>query len=306
MAAPITTAEREQLLKLATYASVGTAALLICAKLVAYWYSDSVSILASLVDSLMDGGASLLNLLAVRYALAPPDAQHRFGHGKAESLAALAQAMFIAGSGLFLIMESSSRLVRPRPLEDIGLGLIVMVAAMVVTLILQAVQHHVISRTDSSAIRADALHYRMDLLTNAAIIAALLFARQGWEWTDPVFALAIAGYILYSAWHIGEAAFHHLLDRELPEATRTEIIRLATSHPEVAGLHDLRTRLSGPTAFIQLHLDLDRNLSLAQAHRISDEVEAAILRAFPAADVVIHQDPVAVAAVVPIADAPEP
>lgn len=300
MSDSISAAERARLLTLATRASVTTACLLIVAKLVAYWHSGSVSILASLVDSLMDGGASLLNLVAVRYALAPPDAQHRFGHGKAESIAALAQATFIAGSGFFLVAESLSRMVRPRPLEDVGLGLAVMLGAMLLTLALLALQHHVIRRTRSRAIEADALHYRMDLLSNSAIILALLLTQLGWFMADSLFALAIAAYILYSAWHIGAGAFQDLLDRELPNETRLEIIRLATGHSGVEGIHDLRTRLSGHTAFIQLHLDLDETLSLAAAHQISDEVQAAILTRLPTADVVIHQDPVSVAAAVPL------
>ncbi len=300
MSESTSTAERARLLSLATRASVATACLLVIAKLVAYWYSDSVSILASLVDSLMDGGASLLNLVAVRYALAPPDAKHRFGHGKAESIAALAQATFIAGSGFFLVAESLSRMVRPRPLEDPGLGIVVMLGAIVITLLLQVLQHHVIRRTQSRAIEADALHYRMDLLTNSAIILALLLTQLGWFMADSLFALAIAIYILYSAWHIGAEAFQDLLDRELPNETRLEIIRLATGHPGVEGIHDLRTRLSGHTAFIQLHLDLDETLTLAEAHRISDEVHTAVIAHIPDADIVIHQDPVPAAAAVPL------
>ena len=292
MQQPLSREEAERLLTLATRASVATAACLIAAKVVAYAVTGSVSILASLVDSLMDGAASLLNLFAVRYALSPPDREHRFGHGKAESLAALGQAMFIAGSGLFLIMESITRLLRPRPLEDLGIGLWVMLAATVATLALLALQRHVIRRTGSAAIRADALHYRTDLLSNGAIILALLLSQRGWPGVDPLFALAIAGYVLYSAGKIGNRALQDLLDRELPDDTRERISRLALEHPQVLGLHDLRTRLSGRTEFIQLHLELDRNLSLAAAHAISDEVEAGILRMLPTADVVIHQDPV--------------
>ena len=292
MSDSVSKAESERLLRFATRASVATAGILIIAKLVAYWQTDSVSILASLVDSLMDAGASIVNLLAVSYALAPADREHRFGHGKAESIAALAQATFIAGSGLFLILESIERLVKPQPIEAIGLGLGVMIFSMIATLILVGIQRHVISKTHSAAIRADALHYKTDLLSNGAIIVALLLSQLGWLGVDPLFALAIAAYILYSSWAIGNEAFHDLLDREIADEKREQIIEIAKSHPEVRGMHDLRTRLSGRTEFIQMHLEMDDDLPLIEAHDIADQVEAQIIEAIPTADVVIHLDPV--------------
>lgn len=292
MSVSVSREESERLLRLATRASVITASLLIIAKLVAYWQTDSVSILASLIDSLMDAGASLINLLAVGYALAPPDREHRFGHGKAESLAGLGQATFIAGSGMFLIIESIHRLTNPQPLEAFGVGMSVMLFSMVATLILLGIQHHVIKQTNSTAIRADALHYKTDLYTNGAIILALLLSQFGWNGVDPLFALGVAAYILYSAWEIGSEAFHDLLDRELPEEKRQQIIEIARQHPQAKGMHDLRTRLSGRTEFIQLHLELDDNLPLIEAHEIADQVEERIIEVFPTADVVIHLDPV--------------
>ena len=291
MPTSISKAEADRLLKLATYASVATACILIAAKLAAYLLTNSVSVLASLVDSLMDAGASMINLLAVRYALAPPDREHRYGHGKAESIAGLAQATFIAGSGLFLILESVDRLIHPKPLEAVAIGLGVMIFSIIATAILMAFQYYVIKRTRSTAIRADALHYKSDLLTNSAIIAALLLSQIGWLGVDPIFALAIAAYILYSSWEIGTEAFHDLLDRELPDEKRQLIIQIAQEHPGVIGLHDLRTRLSGRTEFIQMHLELPDNLPLIEAHAIADDVEKKIMKAIPTADVVIHQDP---------------
>ncbi len=292
MSNPLNKTETERLLKLATRASVATASILIIAKLAAYWQTGSVSILASLVDSLMDAGASIINLLAVSYALAPPDKEHRFGHGKAESLAGLAQATFIAGSGLFLILESIQRLVNPQPIEAFDVGLGVMIFSVIATLILIGIQRHVINKTNSAAIRADALHYKTDLLTNAAIIVALLLSQFGWLGIDPLFALAIAGYILYSSWEIGSEAFHDLLDHEIAEEKRKQIIKIAKAHSQVRGLHDLRTRLSGRTEFIQMHLELDDDLPLIEAHEIADQVEDKIMLAIPTADVVIHLDPV--------------
>ncbi len=292
MSETLTKSESERLLRLATRASVTTALILIIAKLAAYWQTDSVSILASLVDSLMDAGASLINLLAVSYALAPPDEEHRFGHGKAESLAGMAQATFIAGSGLFLIVEAIQRLITPRPIEAFGIGMGVMIFSVIATLLLIAIQQHVIRKTNSAAIRADALHYKTDLFTNIAIIAALLLSQIGWLGIDPLFALGIAAYILYSSWEIGSEAFHDLLDHELPEEKRQQIIDIAKAHPDVRGMHDLRTRLSGRTEFIQMHIELDDELALIEAHDIADQVEEKIVQAIPTADVVIHLDPV--------------
>jgi len=292
MSDSISRAESERLLKLATRASVTTAVILIIAKLIAYWQTDSVSILASLVDSLMDAAASIINLLAVAYALAPPDEEHRFGHGKAESLAGMAQATFIAGSGLFLIVEAIQRLINPQPVESFGIGMGVMIFSIIATLILLTIQRHVIAKTNSTAIRADALHYKTDLLTNAAIVVALILSQVGWLGIDPLFALAIAAYILYSSWEIGAEAIHDLLDHELPEEKRQKIIDIAKSHSDVHGMHDLRTRLSGRTEFIQMHIELDDDLPLIEAHDIADQIEDEILKAIPTADVVIHLDPV--------------
>jgi ferrous-iron efflux pump FieF len=291
MTAPLSQAEGARLLKLATNASVTVALILIAAKGVAYWQTSSMSILASLVDSLMDSGASLLNLIAVRYALAPADRQHRFGHGKAESIAALAQSTFIIGSGLFLLFEASRRLMDPAPLAAYGIGLAVMVFTIAATAGLLLLQGYVIRRTGSAAIRADALHYRTDLLTNSGVIVALLLAQYGWPGMDPLFAVLAGIYILWSARAIMRDAFNELLDRELPDEQRAQILAIAEGHPEVRGVHDLRTRSSGRVDFIEMHLELDGAMSLFRSHTISDEVEAAIIAAIPAADVVIHQDP---------------
>lgn len=307
MPEPISKADSERLLKRATYASVATAVILICAKLVAYMYTSSVSIMASLIDSLMDAAASVINLLAVRYALAPPDKEHRFGHGKAESVAGLAQSMFIAGSGVFLIIESIDRLIHPRALEEFNIGIGVMLFSVLATGLLISYQYYVIKHTQSVAIRADALHYRTDLLTNSAIILALLLTQFGWLGFDPVFALLIGGYILYSAWQIGEDAVQDLLDRELPKDKRDLIIQIAHDHPEVHGLHDLRTRMSGRTEFVQMHLELDDQLKLVEAHAIADEVEKQIKQQLPTAEVTIHQDPAnhRVAHVIPVFRKPD-
>lgn len=283
--------DRGGLLKLASVASVLTAGFLIVAKLAAWYITGSVSLLASLVDSVMDSIASLINLFAIRYSLQPADKEHRFGHGKAEPLAGLAQAAFIAGSAIFLILYAIDRLRFSHPLEQVGIGIGVMVLAIVMTLILLAIQRYVIQRTDSTAIRADSLHYKTDLLTNLSILLALYLSTLGWTWADPVFAIAVAIYIFYSAFQIGSEAFQQLMDHELPDEILQQIRNTALGHAAVRGIHEMRTRQSGQTRFVQLHLELDPNLSLKQAHEIADEVEKEIKGFLPGAEVIIHQDP---------------
>lgn len=283
--------DRAGLLKLASVASVLTAGFLIVAKLAAWSVTGSVSLLASLVDSVMDSIASLINFFAIRYSLQPADEQHRFGHGKAEPLAGLAQAAFIAGSAVFLVFHAIDRLRITHTLEQVGIGLGVMVLSIVMTLGLLAIQRYVIKKTDSTAIRADSLHYLTDLLTNVCVLIALYLSTLGWTWADPVFAIGVAIYIFYSAYHIGQEAFQQLMDRELPDEILEKIQSTAMSHPEVMGTHETRTRQAGHTRFVQLHLELDEDLSLKQAHAIADEVEAEILAFLPGAEVIIHQDP---------------
>ena len=281
-----------RLLRLATAASVTTASVLIAVKLVAFLLTDSVSILSTLVDSLLDAGASLLSLFAVRHALVPADREHRFGHGKAEPLAALGQAAFITGSAIFLMIEASQRFVSPRPVTHGEIGIAVMVFSILATLALVALQRYVIRRTGSLAIKADSLHYVGDILVNAAVIVALVATTQfGWRYIDPIFGVIIAVYILYNAWQIAKGALDMLMDRELPEEDRQKIRDLALAHPSVVGIHDVRTRASGPQIFIQAHIEMDGGLSLLKAHSVADEVEERLLEAFGGAEVILHQDP---------------
>lgn len=284
-------AEQHRWLKIASSASVLTALILIVAKLIAWGMSGSVGLLASLVDSLMDAAASLVNLVAIRYALQPPDAQHRFGHGKAESLAGLGQATFIAGSAVFLFLHAVDRFINPRDLKAPEVAIAVMIFSIIATSLLLVVQRYAIAKTQSVAIKADSLHYAADLLTNVAIVAAIILSLVGWPGFDPLAGLAVSLFIFYSAFRVGAEAIQLLLDRELPEEEVTEIESLATENPLVLGVHDLRTRQSGPTKIIQMHLELDGNMKLKEAHDIADVVEKKILERFPGADVIIHQDP---------------
>ena len=285
-------AQTARWLRLATRASVATALVLILAKLVAALLTGSVSVLASLIDSSMDAAASIINLLAVQYSLQPPDREHRFGHGKAEPLAGLAQAAFIAGSAAFLLVHAINRLLHPQPVDAALVGVGVLLFSMGATVALLILQRQVIQRTGSTAIRADALHYATDLLSNGATLLALVLALWGWPHADPLFALGIALYILYSAGQIGYEAVQLLMDRELPPDVPARIKQIACDHLQVRGVHGVRTRRSGQTDFIQLHLVLDDHMPLVEAHRIADEIEAAIMVAYPNADVLIHQDPV--------------
>lgn len=286
----------ERLMRLATYAAVALACVLIVIKFAAYLLTGSVSMLSTLIDSLLDAAASLVNLVAVRHALVPADREHRFGHGKAEALAGLGQSAFIAGSAVFLLVLAGDRLYHPRAIENGGLGMGVMAVSMALTAVLVLFQRYVIRRTRSIAISADSLHYAGDVAVNLAVLLAfLLSAELGWHLADPLFALAIGCYILWNAWQIARSAYDMLMDRELPDAERERIKEIARAHPKVRDLHDLRTRASGRNSFIQFHLEMDGRMTLTEAHELADEVEAAILREFPGAEVIIHEDPEGVA-----------
>jgi ferrous-iron efflux pump FieF len=294
MSPPATQEERADLLRKATRASVATAVTLSVAKISAWWFTGSVAILASMVDSMMDAGASLITAVAVRYALKPADEEHRFGHGKSEALAGMAQAVLITMSAAFIVLHAIDRLLHPKPLDAIAAGIFVMGLSISATLGLVLYQRYVVQRTGSSAIKGDALHFASDLATNFGTIVALVAAPFGITRLDPVLGIMIAATTLYGAWKIGWDTFHILMDRELPAEIQERIRNIALAHHEVVGLHDLRTRQAGPTTLIQFHLEMDGRISLHDAHRISDEVETKIREVFPGADVVIHEDPAGV------------
>ncbi|HIJ61228.1 MAG TPA: cation diffusion facilitator family transporter [Rhodospirillaceae bacterium] len=281
-----------RLMRLATYCAVAVALVLIVAKLGAWVATDSVALLSTLIDSTMDAVASLINVAAVHHALQPADREHRFGHGKAEPLAGLGQSAFIAGSALFLVGEAGKRLFRPEQVTNVETGIAVMVFSVLLTAVLVTFQTRVVRRTGSLAIGADHLHYLGDLLMNASVVVSLLLGNYlGWTFADPLFAIAIAGLLLHGAWTIALRSYNLLMDKEFPDEERRRILDICRTHPEVLSVHDLRTRSAGLQSFIQLHLELAADISLAAAHVISDEVEAKIRDAFPVADIIIHQDP---------------
>ncbi len=275
--------------KWATYASVATAVILIGAKLAAYLKTGSVSLLSSLIDSTIDAFASLVMLIGVHHAVQPADREHRFGHGKFEALASIAQAVFITGSGLFLVYESLKRFVHVQEIHHPALGIGVMVFSIVLTLILVGFQHYVIRETDSVAIAADSLHYKGDLLINLSVIAAIVLTQQtGWLYYDPLFALVIAMVLLHGAWKISQQSIDILVDKELPDADRQQIMEIVRSNGQVHDLHSLRTRSSGLHRFIEFHLEVSGETSVASAHEITKEVESSLHQAFPNAEVLIH------------------
>lgn len=287
--------QQTHLVRAATYASISVAVALIALKAWAWVATDSVALLSSLADSILDLLASAVTFFAVKVALSPADPEHRFGHGKSEGISSLVQAIIVTGSAAYVGIEAVSRLLVPAPIRRPDIGLTVMLISLVLTLGLITFQGFVIRRTGSLAISADSIHYRADVMTNLGILAAIFIsARWNFYLADPLLALVIVVLILMSVRVIAVQALDVLLDRELPDGDRDRIAAISEAHPEVRGLHDLRTRSSGSTQFIQFHLELDPQLSLAHAHEICDAVERDIREAFPAAEVLIHADPLGV------------
>ena len=284
--------ENARLRRLATYASLGVAVTLIIAKIIAYVMTDSVALLSSLFDSVFDLVASLVTAFGVASALRPPDHNHRYGHGKAEPLAALAQSVFIIGSSILLVYEATSRLINPEPIAHETVGYIVMGLAILLTSMLVAFQHRVVHATHSTAIGADRLHYVGDLAINLAVVVAfILHQATGQNWFDPVFAGGIAIGLLASAFYILKSALGALMDAELSDEEREKIKQIVLQQPGVFGVHDMRTRSDSDRIFIELHVEMDGATSLSAAHELSEKINHAIARAVPNADIVIHQDP---------------
>lgn len=276
----------------AANAAVAVAFTLILLKTWAYHVSGAVSMLGSLMDSLMDILASLINLVAIRFAVTPADDDHRFGHGKAEAIAGLVQAMVIFLSALFLTVEAGSRLINPEPVTEADQGITVLLISIVLTVMLVAYQRYVIRKTGSVAISADHVHYSGDILMNFGVILALILSEyMGYYYADPIIGLLVAGYLIYNVRQIAQNSIDMLMDREMDEADKTKIVSLIRAHAHVRGIHDMKTRKSGLNIFIQFHLELDGDITLSEAHHISDDVEAEIMAEYPEAEVLIHADP---------------
>lgn len=284
--------ERGGLAARAALASVVMAVGLLGLKIWASWATGSVSVLGSLADTALDILASLITLYSVRLAAEPADEQHGFGHGKAEAIAALFQTWLIAASAIGIAWRGFARLGSGAAPARPELGVAVSLAAIGATLLLLAYQRHVIRRTGSLAITADRAHYTSDLVLNAAVIMALMldavFSLRG---ADPLFGIAIAAWLIWNAWGIATGAIDQLMDREWPEEKRVRFLSVAQSHPELRGIHDFRTRTSGTQDFVQFHAWVDPDMSVSQAHRVMDEIEAKLMADFPGTEVIIHPDP---------------
>lgn len=285
-------AARGTLASRAAIASASVACLLLALKGYAAWASGSVAMLGSLADTALDLVASLVTLGAVRVAAAPADADHRFGHGKAEALAALVQVMLIAVSASGIVYAAIDRLLHGGATGDAEFGIGVSVVAIIASIALIAYQRHVIARTGSVAIRADNVHYESDLALNGAVIAALALDRYfGVRGADAVFGILIALWLLWGGWRAAAGAIDQLMDKEWPEARRQRFLAVAAQHAELRGIHDLRTRSSGTHDFVQFHVWVARDMSVADAHRVMDEVEEKLAREFPGVEILIHPDP---------------
>lgn len=285
-------ANRSALTRSAAIASMSTAALLVALKLWATWQTGSTAMLGSLADTALDLVASAATLLGVYIAAQPADADHRFGHGKAESLSAIFQVMLIALSASGIAFGAIRRIAEGGRTEAAPAGITVSVIAIILTIALLAWQRHVIRKTGSVAISADHVHYQSDLLLNVAVIAALVLDQYaGFGLADPLFGLAIAAWLLWGAWRAAMEAIDHLMDREWPEEKRQRFVELAAMHPELTNLHDLRTRTSGHRDFVQFHVDLPEAMTVRQAHDIIERVEEDLGRHFPDMELLIHIDP---------------
>ncbi len=292
MTGRLTSEERARLTARAAMASIAMAVTLTILKAWAAWRTDSTAMLGSLADSGLDFVASLIVLLGVRIAAAPADHDHRFGHGKAEALASLIQVILITLSALFIGYRAVERLLSGAPTADAGLGIAVSLVAIVLTFALIAYQRHVVVRTGSLAIGTDRLHYASDLWLNLSVIAALALDQlAGLRGADALFGLLIAVWLLYGAWSASRDAFNQLMDREWPDELRERFLAAAKEYPELAGLHDFRTRTSGTHHFAQFHVWVPADWTVKEAHDRLDRVEEALQSRFPGTEILIHVDP---------------
>ena len=286
------TQNRASLTRSAAYASIAMAIVLVSLKTWATWRTGSTAMLGSLADSALDLIASIATLVGVWIAAMPADEDHRFGHGKAEALAAIFQVMLISVSAIGIAGRAIDHLASGGETAAAAEGIGVSVLAIIGTLLLVSWQKHVIRRTGSVAIKTDNIHYQSDLFLNLAVIAALVIDQYvGFAMADPLFGLAIALWLAWGAFHAASEAVDHLMDKEWPDERREEFLSVLARHPELRGVHDLRTRTSGAIDFVQFHAAMDGAMPLREVHRIMDEIEARIEAEFPGVEVLIHPDP---------------
>ena len=288
----ISQSDRGKLTARAAFASIAMAIVLIALKTWAAYRTGSTAMLGSLADSGLDLVASLVVLLGVRIAAQPADYDHRFGHGKAEALAALVQVILISLSAIFIGFRAVQRLLSGAQTGNAELGIGVSVIAMVLTVALISYQRHVVKRTGSLAIGTDRLHYSSDLLLNGSVIVALALDQfANLTGADAVFGLLIALWLAFGAWRASSNALDQLMDREWPDDRREQFLAAAKEYPELAGLHDFRTRSSGTHYFAQFHVWVPADWSVQEAHDRLDRVEEELQKRFPDTEILIHVDP---------------
>lgn len=284
--------ERSSLTSRAAFASIAMAIFLIGLKTWAAFQTSSMAMLGSLADSTLDLVASLVVLLGVRVAAQPADREHRFGHGKAEALAALVQVIIISISAVFIGFRSIQRIMGGAETSDAELGIVVSLVAIAFTFALIGYQRYVIKKTGSVAIATDRLHYASDLLLNASVVVALVLDQYvGIVGADALFGLLIALWLAWGAWKSSSHALDQLMDREWPEELREQFLSAARNYPELEGLHDLRTRNSGTHNFVQFHVWVPPDWTVKDAHERMDRIEQELEKQFPATEILIHLDP---------------
>jgi ferrous-iron efflux pump FieF len=277
----------------AAIAALTVSTILIVTKTIAYQDSGSVAVLGSLIDSVMDLLVSVVSFAAIRLSLIPADDDHRFGHGKAEALAGVVQAVVITISALLLIFESIKKFIEPAKIKNPDQGIMVMVLAIVLTLGLVLYQKYVIKKTGSIAIEADNLHYKGDLVMNALVIVALYMGSTlELVYADPIFGFLVGGYLIYNVLQLGIKSVDILMDKEMSDLMRDQITALVFSVPQVQSIEEIRTRTNGKDSFIQFHLKLDGHMSLNEAHNITDEIEEKVMEKFKNTEIIIHPEPV--------------
>jgi ferrous-iron efflux pump FieF len=278
--------------KMAAVASVLTALLLCLIKAAAVIYTGSLSVLSSMIDSLADVLSSIITFVAVRFSDRPMSEHHRYGYGKIEAVSALVQAAFIVGSAGFILYDGINRFIKPVEVHQTTIGLLVMMASLILTFVLIVFQKFVVIKTKSKAIEADSAHYTVDILSNLSVILSLFVVRYlHWQWFDIVVAVLIAIYLIINAGKLTYDALSEITDAEVDDNIKNNIIDIVCAVNGVKGYHDFRSRVSGARMFIEIHLELDGNLSLYTTHAIVDKAEEKIIAAYPQAQVIIHQDP---------------
>ncbi len=293
--------KNNNLIKSASYASVIVAIIILTAKIYGWLATESQSMLASLIDSMLDISSSVINLIAVRVSLLPPDNNHRFGHEKFQDLAIFSQAAFFFASCLFTMFSSTKSLFLGNTLSNPEFGVNVMYLCTFLTFVLVSYQSYVIKKTNSKIIAADKLHYFADLLTNIAVIISLYLSGKYW-YIDPVLGILISLYIMHASYKLFMQSIKNLADEEFPQSDKNKILKVASNHTQIKGLHDLKTRYAGNKPFIQLHIELDGKMTLLKAHEITDDIMQELVKIFPGAEIIIHQDPAGIDEVVQYRD----